>query len=133
MVNFRLPFAMLLPKVNCRTCLWVSNFESFCYALLVNVRSELTVCMSICIVVYSQRFPSSQQLKLHALCMYVVVQLCPSVRVALLASRDITVVVVAERKKISRALGFDKMALLKEDFFASKYYYVQMFVPRLLL
>ena len=64
--------------------------------------------------------------------MYVVVQLCPSVRVALLASRDITVV-VAERKKISRALGFDKMALLKEDFFASKYYYVQMFVPRLLV
>ena len=90
--------------------------------------------MSICIVVYSQRFPSSQQLKLHALCiLYVVVQLCPSVRVALLASRDITVVVVAERKKISRALGFDKMALLKEDFFASKYYYVQMFVPLLLL
>ena len=34
----------------------------------------------------------------------------------LLASRDITVV-VAERKKISRALGFDKMALLVEDFF----------------
>ena len=51
--------------------------------------------------------------------MYVVVQLCPSVRVALLASRDITVVVVAERKKISRALGFDKMALLKEDFLIS--------------
>ena len=67
--------------------------------------------MYICIVVYSLRFPSSQQLKLCSTC-----SLCPSVRVALLASRDITVV-VAERKKISRALGFDKMALLVEDFF----------------
>ena len=70
--------------------------------------------MYLCIVVYSLRFPSSQQLKLHQRCS--TSSVCPSVRVALLASRDITVV-VAERKKISRALGFDKMALLVEDFF----------------
>ena len=131
MVNFRLPFAMLLPKVNCRTCLWVSNFESFCYVIgECKVRANCVYVYMYCCVFPKVSFFTAAE---AACTMYVVVQLCPSVRVALLASRDITVVVVAERKKISRALGFDKMALLKEDFFASKYYYVQMFVPKLLV